>query len=411
VPTEAAPQNEANRDRRAYTPHVRAHSRFDWAAVGRWAPVVFVALIAAAGLGMEQGWQGPDIARPAVAAALALPLVVRSTRPLVAAIGTGIAFWVQVALGGGLGLAAFLAMIIVAYSCGRWCRSIWAAMLGAAVVFVAAAGATVWANPAERAEDLAYPIVYLAAAVAAGLVVRRQAVQTAELARLNADLAAQVDVAAQLAAVTERMRLARDLHDSLAHTLTVTVVQAEAAEVALGEDERTDGETADSAARDRARQGLRQIQETSRRGLEDLRDTLRVLRSASETPRLTELDVLGRVLGDSGLTVQTRMRGPIASLPEPLSEAAYRIVQEALTNVVRHSDAVDAVVDVEIDRDALRLTITDPGPAVATERAGARRGIAGMRERLAPWLGEVVVGPNGSGWQVRATVPLAGVAR
>ena len=101
-------------------------------------------------------------------------------------------------------------MIIVAYSCGRWCRSIWAAMLGAAVVFVAAAGATVWANPAERAEDLAYPIVYLAAAVAAGLVVRRQVVQTAELARLNADLAAQVDVAAQLAAVTERMRLARD---------------------------------------------------------------------------------------------------------------------------------------------------------------------------------------------------------
>jgi signal transduction histidine kinase len=391
---------------------VRAPSRFDWAAVVRWAPVALVALLALAGVGMEHPWAGPDIARPAVAAALALPLAVRSTRPSLAAIGVGVAFWLQVALGGSLGLASVLAMIMVAYSCGRWCRPAWTAALGTFFVMACAAGALAWVGLVERVEDLAFPLVYLTASVAAGLLVRRQANQTAELARLNAHLAVQVDVAAQLAAATERVRLARDLHDSLAHTLTVTVVQAEAAEVALGEDERTDGGASGVEPRERARQGLRQIQETSRRGLEDLRDTLRVLHSASEAPRtLAELDVLARVLGDSGLTVETRVRGAVAALPESLSEALYRIAQEALTNVVRHSDAVDAVVEVEIERDALQLTITDPGPAVAAERAGARRGIVGMRERLAPWLGEVDAGPTGSGWQVRATVPLGGVAR
>ncbi|MGW0883305.1 sensor histidine kinase [Streptomyces sp. NPDC002671] len=193
----------------------------------------------------------------------------------------------------------------------------------------------------------------------------------------------------------ERTRIARELHDSIGHALTVAVVQAGAARAA-----------GDPAFTDRA---LEAIEETGRAALADLDRVLGVLREsdrpASARPTLADA---GRLLDSaraSGATVDAEVTGPVAAVPGLVSREGYRILQEALTNVLRHAGAVPVRVRVSVAEGALALEVRNPLPA-AIPGPGRGSGLRGVRERAELLGGSARTGPDGGDWQVRAELPL-----
>ncbi|MFE9762945.1 sensor histidine kinase [Streptomyces sp. NPDC005808] len=193
----------------------------------------------------------------------------------------------------------------------------------------------------------------------------------------------------------ERNRIARELHDSIGHALTVAVVQAGAARAA-----------GDPAFTDRA---LGAIEDTGRAALEDLERVLGVLREAerpvSSRPTLTEADRLLESARASGAKVDAEVTGPVETVPGPLSREGYRILQESLTNVLRHAGSVPARVRIEVRDGRLVLEVRNtltaeiPGP-------GRGSGLRGIRERAALLGGRARTGPDEGDWQVHVELPL-----
>lgn len=209
---------------------------------------------------------------------------------------------------------------------------------------------------------------------------------------------------ARRAAREERTRIARELHDVVAHHVSAIAVQAgAAAEVAECQPQR-------------AREALTFIQETSREALAEMRTLLDVLRGDDEgaperapQPSLAHVERLVAQSRAAGLPVTLEVEGAVRPLPEALDVSAYRIVQEALTNILKHAGPAHAWVLVRYEDDALELEIDDDGsgPARPASGAAAGRGLIGMRERVALFDGEVAAGPApGQGFRVRARLPL-----
>ncbi|MEU6663956.1 histidine kinase [Streptomyces sp. NPDC046821] len=195
----------------------------------------------------------------------------------------------------------------------------------------------------------------------------------------------------------ERNRIARELHDSIGHALTVAVVQAGAARAA-----------ADPAFTDRA---LDAIEETGRAALEDLERVLLVLREseqpASRRPTLAEADRLLDSARASGAEVDAELAGALDTVPGPVSREGYRILQEALTNVLRHSGTVPIRVAVTVDAAQLRLDVRNPLPAgTPVDARSGGSGLRGIRERAALLGGRARTGPHEGQWQVRVELPL-----
>jgi signal transduction histidine kinase len=220
-------------------------------------------------------------------------------------------------------------------------------------------------------------------------------------ARLEAERHAQ----AKIAAAAERARIARELHDIVAHHVSVMVVQADGARYAL----RTDSGRAETA--------LTAISDTGRQALTEMRKLLGVLRSAGEQSGLAPLPGLGelRELLDqaraAGLEVSYTLTGTPRELPEGAELAAYRVVQESLTNTRKHGGlAATAAVTLRYEPDGLTVEVTDDGIASpGNEPAG--HGLAGMRERIAMYGGTVQAGPlPGGGFGVTAHLPCPSAA-
>ncbi|WP_327282303.1 MULTISPECIES: sensor histidine kinase [unclassified Streptomyces] len=194
----------------------------------------------------------------------------------------------------------------------------------------------------------------------------------------------------------ERTRIARELHDSIGHALTVAVVQAGAARAA-GNPEFTE-------------RALSAIEETGRAALEDLERVLHVLREsaqpASQRPTLAEADRLLESARASGSDVDAELTGPLEQLPGPVTREGYRILQEALTNVLRHCGPVPVRVRVEMAVGRLDLEVTNPLPEQPVLITGKGSGLRGMRERAALLGGEAETGPHEGSWRVRARLPL-----
>ncbi|MET9911845.1 histidine kinase [Streptomyces sp. NPDC006476] len=231
-----------------------------------------------------------------------------------------------------------------------------------------------------------------------GVVVGLGEVVTAVARRLLGPSAAErlEALEARTEQLLERNRIARELHDSIGHALTVAVVQAGAARAA-GDPEFTG-------------RALAAIEDTGRAALEDLERVLAVLREAerpvSSRPTLAEADRLLESARGSGAKVDADVSGPLESIPGPVSREGYRILQEALTNVLRHAGAVPVRVRVEVTDGMLALEVRNPLPA-GVSGPGRGSGLRGIRERAALLGGGARTGPDAGDWQVRAELPLS----
>lgn len=196
----------------------------------------------------------------------------------------------------------------------------------------------------------------------------------------------------------ERNRIARELHDSIGHALTVAVVQAGAARAA-----------ADPAFTERA---LEAVEETGRAALEDLERVLRVLREdekpVSGRPTLADAERLLDSARASGAKVDVEVTGPVERLPGPVSREGYRMLQEALTNVLRHSGPVPVRLRIAVEEARIVMNVRNPLPLPSrgvTGRGGS--GLRGIRERATLLGGRATTGPDDGEWQVHVELPLA----
>jgi len=227
-----------------------------------------------------------------------------------------------------------------------------------------------------------------------------QRVRAQRLADLVANAERERVAAAEAAGREERTRIARELHDVIAHHLSLMVIQAGGARRLVEHDPR------------RAREALEVIEEYGRRGLEAMPGLLKALRAEPEaesrapSPRLDDVASLVDQLRRSGLPVDLNVHGAQRPLPESTELSAYRIVQESLTNAVRHADGAPVSVDLDYRPDRLVIEVSDEGPGLGTDHSGAGHGLTGMRERALLLGGDWQIGASPSGGcLVRAWLP------
>jgi signal transduction histidine kinase len=211
------------------------------------------------------------------------------------------------------------------------------------------------------------------------------------------------DAQAQIAAAAERARIARELHDVVAHNVSVMVVQADGAGYALDADP------------ERAREALGAISRTGRQALAEMRRLLGVLRTEDEHATLAplpDIDQLGELLDAtraSGIPVRFTLEGVPQVLPGGAGLAAYRVIQESLTNVRKHAGPeAAATVLLRFCEDGVLVRVTDDGHGSAAASDGEGHGLTGMRERVGLYGGTVQAGPRpAGGYQVTVRLPYA----
>jgi signal transduction histidine kinase len=211
--------------------------------------------------------------------------------------------------------------------------------------------------------------------------------------------AAELELERREAVSAERSRIARELHDVIAHSVAVMTVQAGAAEEMLKVDPA------------RALEPVQAVQETGRRALAEMKRLVGMLREGDEEaglepqPGVGDLDRLLVHVREAGLPVELRVEGSPRPLPIGVDLSAYRLIQEALTNALKHAGAASALVVLDYRERALAIEVTDDGVGTA-DGNGHGHGLLGMRERVAIFGGELEAGPSDRGFAVRALLPL-----
>lgn len=220
----------------------------------------------------------------------------------------------------------------------------------------------------------------------------------------SARVEAERDAHTQAALSEERSRIARELHDVVAHGVSVMVLQAGAARQMLGREP------------ERARPPLLAVEDSGRQALEDMHRLLSILRRESDAVALapivglSQLDALADQLREAGLPVETTIEGEPRPLPSSLELCAYRIIQEALTNTLKHAGPASATVAVRYRPSEIEIEVTDNGAGHSTPSWSGGHGLVGMRERVGLFSGAFNAGPgcDGPGWAVKATLPTNG---
>jgi len=255
--------------------------------------------------------------------------------------------------------------------------------------------------------------IQFAAAFFLGDLQKRRLAYMAKLEALNAQLASEQELRSRWAVAEERGRIARELHDVVAHSVSVMVVQAGAARRTLG------------ASPDQAVAALGQIESTGRQALVEMRRLLGLLRDGDQEdaalapqPSLEHLDSLAAAAREAGLPVEVAVEGEPRPLPAGVDLSAYRIVQEALTNSLKHAGPARAKVRICYGREVLEVQVSDDGNGsesafgrqpVDSDRQDRRsgNGLIGMRERVAMFGGTLEAGARpGGGYRVAARLPL-----
>ncbi len=257
--------------------------------------------------------------------------------------------------------------------------------------------------PESSGSDYVWIGSFVTAAWLAGFAVRHQAEQTRRLRELAAQLRAQRDRMAEEAVQAERSRIARELHDVVAHHVSVMTVQAGAVRRLLQPEQ------------EREREALVSVEETGRKALTEMRRLLGVLKDdgaeqpapLAPQPGVRTLETLLEQVRDAGLPVQLTTEGEPVELPPGVDLSAYRIVQEALTNALKYAGPARAWVIVRYGPDDLELEIANDGLTDPVQNGRTGHGLVGMRERVAVYGGELDSGPRpGGGFAVRARLPI-----
>ncbi|MDQ4052289.1 MAG: histidine kinase [Actinomycetota bacterium] len=343
-----------------------------------------------------------------VGAALALVARRHGPAPVVVASSTLVAIYLLMLSAGDPtqqpAVEPFLVLLVGIFALGRHAEG-WPLAVGAGLSAVLLLGAELATVAGGRpALDALPTLLFWAAAGALGHLLRRrhrEAVQAREQAqRAEADR----DAHARQAATQERTRIARELHDVVAHSLSVIVIQASVEARLLG------GEDDGSSART-----LRTIEETGREALGELRRLLGLLRMDEEPdealqpmPALHDLDALVQQLRRTGVDVELEVTGEQRSLPPGVDLSAYRIAQEALTNAFRHAPGSSVRVRIGYLDHAVTVAIEDDGTRDETSSVlgGGGHGLVGMRERVRLYGGRLEAGPRQhGGFGVRALIP------
>ena len=323
-------------------------------------------------------------------------LVVRRRFPvavLVAVFGSVLAYHVIGFANGPIWLTLILAYVTAVLRGHR---------VAAGVVAVAGFAIFPWLDFLFR--DGTAPSLFEFGALAAWLLVLLGAAEIVRIRRERVAEEARIREEETLRrASEERLRIARELHDALGHHLSLINVQSGVA-LHLNEDLPEQVQTS-----------LAAIREASKEGLTELRSVLDILREEGEraprspTSTLARLDDIVSQAAAAGLEVRAETDGTVRPLPFGVDVAAFRIVQEALTNVTRHARGATAVVRVSYGDDALTIQVDDDGLGARTDGArGTGKGIVGMRERVGALGGELQAGPRPEGgFRVRAKLPLA----
>jgi len=331
-----------------------------------------------------------------------VPLAWRRTHPSLVLVLIASAFGLKILFGINTSVAAVGLLIgmysVAVYASGRL-RVFFLALAGLGFI----AGFVVFAitgNP--RSFALSVPSLAHAAAWLLGDYLRTRRAYVAQLEDRAARLERDRDQDRQLAADQERSRIARELHDVVAHDVSVIAIQAGAAR------------TIQASQPQAAAQALALIETTARRTLVELSQLLGVLRKSDGTipdrnpqPGIEQLSALVSELRSAGLAVDLAVIGEATPLPPAVDLSAYRIVQEATTNVLKHAHARHVEIRVRYSRDLLGLEILDDGAGKNGTSSTSGHGIIGMRERVALFGGALSAGPRpGGGFAVVARLPV-----
>jgi signal transduction histidine kinase len=294
----------------------------------------------------------------------------------------------------------FLAAIVASHAVGAYPRLPEAV---AGLVLVLAYFAVGAALDGQTVGDVAFMWILFAGIWGVGRALERRTNEAARLERQAAVLEKEREQRAREAIAEERARIARELHDIVAHGVSTMVLQVGGVRRRLTTDQRAELDV------------LMNVEETGRRSLVEMHRMLGIMRRAdngnllSPQPGLGRLDELAESMRAAGLPVEVTVEGEPADLPSGLDLSAYRIVQEALTNSLKHAGPTRASVAVTYRPDALELEVTDDGGGTANGDASVNggHGLVGMRERVALFDGTLETGarPEG-GYRVHAHLPL-----
>jgi signal transduction histidine kinase len=272
------------------------------------------------------------------------------------------------------------------------------------VVVVAFASAASVRHPGASWASWSFVVVFTLIAWAVGLLIRRPVIQARTAQERVTRLEAERDATSRQAVIDERRRIARELHDVIAHSVSVMTVQAGAVRRLLHPDQ------------DRERDALRSVERTGRDALAEMRRLVGLLRQEDEAPSyapqpgLDALDALIKTVRDAGVPVELAAEGDPRELPPGIDLTAYRVVQEALTNALRHAAHATARVHLRWAADELRIQVSNDGRGGGGPDIDGH-GQAGMQERVALYGGHLESGPvAGGGYMVRAYLPIGGGA-
>jgi signal transduction histidine kinase len=273
----------------------------------------------------------------------------------------------------------------------------WAAVIGTAAVVDSQSG--------SRYSDFFWTTLILTLAWFFGSALRTRTEQARELSERVVAAERARAVAAERATAAERARIARELHDVVAHSVSVMVVQASGVRRLLKDEQH------------REREALLSVEQIGRQALTEMRRMLGVMRSGEDPPAalapqpgLQHLDRLIAQVEEAGLAVTLRVEGHRPALSPGVDLSAYRIVQEGLTNALKHAKGAQAEVVVRYIDSSVQLEIADDGPGAVNGETGGH-GLVGMRERVALYGGTIEAGPrDGGGFVLRAKLPVEGRA-
>lgn len=329
-----------------------------------------------------------------------LPLLLLHRNPLLVVLVLSGAYPLWLETGHPSHLFQSLPTLVALYAVGTWSRPLWLRAIGLlSPVWMMAAVVSGWWSGVDLFE-IGYVAVLFGLSWALGVVVATRRTYVEELERKTAALEAARRELAERAVADERARIARELHDVIAHAMSVITVRA-----GVGA-HLVDSRPAEAAV------ALGVIERTGREALREMRRMLAVLRDpdpraprAEPQPGLADLPQLVDQVAEAGVPVTLTTEGEARGLPAGLDLAAYRVVQEALTNVAKHAPGARATVTIRRADDALEIEVRNRGRVATPIRPG--QGMRGMAERVALYEGRFDAGPCTDGFRVTARFPMA----